>query len=278
MAPEDVDSRSARRAAFTDTGLVRIASAIAPAEIATMRAGLWNCLGQVGIDRDDPRTWREGGGLRLQALVGALRPGPGTDDLLWSVGRDPSFAALVPAVTRVVEQTFGANVWTPIDHGLAAPNFPWADRWLLPHEAWHVDEPTTADNPRGWALLGFVFLDDVGPGGGATVALAGSPHRLRRLATDGVAVQTTAAAIASLCAAQPGLAALFTPGDAAHRVQRFMTDDRASLRVVELTGSAGDIVLMDPRCLHTISANCSDRPRLTMRMTFGRSDGDPVEG
>ena len=44
-----------------------------------------------------------------------------------------------------------------------------------------------------------------------------------------------------------------------------------SLRLVELTGRPGDIVFMDPRCLHTVSANASDRPRLTMRMTCSRA-------
>ncbi len=42
------------------------------------------------------------------------------------------------------------------------------------------------------------------------------------------------------------------------------------LRVVELTGAAGDVVLMDPRCLHTVSANVGRRGRLQMRLTCRR--------
>ncbi|MBK9035199.1 MAG: hypothetical protein IPL61_28735 [Myxococcales bacterium] len=42
------------------------------------------------------------------------------------------------------------------------------------------------------------------------------------------------------------------------------------LRGVELIGAAGDLVLMDPRLLHTVSANGLTRARLTMRLVRAR--------
>lgn len=71
---------------------------------------------------------------------------------------------------------------------------------------------------------------------------------------------------------EPWFDELFTPGSEAEtRRRRFMEAEYVSagipLRIVEVTGSAGDIVLMDPRCLHTVSANHSRRARLQMRLT-----------
>jgi hypothetical protein len=43
-------------------------------------------------------------------------------------------------------------------------------------------------------------------------------------------------------------------------------------RLVELTGEAGDIIFLDPRCRHTISANVSTRARLVMRLTCVREE------
>jgi ectoine hydroxylase-related dioxygenase (phytanoyl-CoA dioxygenase family) len=172
-----------------------------------------------------------------------------------------------------VDDVFGAGVWTPVADqlgGLAAPNLPIRDApWSVPHTAWHVDEPTSAAREDAWGLLGFAFLDAVEPAGGATVALAGSHRRLRALAasTPGGLV-TTDEAIAAL-GTEPWFADLLRPGDPGERRRRFVDEGQVSmgipLRVVELVGEPGDLVLMDPRCLHTVSANVSRRPRLTMR-------------
>ena len=49
-----------------------------------------------------------------------------------------------------------------------------------------------------------------------------------------------------------------------------MTDGCVSasipLRIVELTGEPGDVVLMDPRCLHAPSANASAHARFVVKM------------
>lgn len=41
-------------------------------------------------------------------------------------------------------------------------------------------------------------------------------------------------------------------------------------KVVELTGNAGDIIILDPRCLHSISSNISKLPREVLRLDFRR--------
>jgi hypothetical protein len=254
------------RERFDADGVVRLPAVIAGADVAAMRAEVERMIE----------------GMALVEIAGALRPGPGSNDVLWGVGRGRAFAPLPGAVGAAVDGVFGPGVWEPVaeEHGgLAAPNLPLtgAGAWTVPHAAWHVDEPTSAAYERGWGLLAFVFLGDVEPGGGATVAIAGSQRRLHALAatTATAGLLTTEDAIAALRRDEPWFAELFAPGgDPAARRRRFMEGGCVSggipLRVVELTGAAGDVVLMDPRCLHTVSANAGRRARLQMRMTCRR--------
>ncbi len=100
--------------------------------------------------------------------------------------------------------------------GVAAPNLPLpgGGEWTVPDAAWHVDEPTSALYESGWGLLAFVLLDAVEPGGGATVAIAGSQRRLLGLAglVAPGGVLTTDAAMAALRRDEPWFDVLFTAG------------------------------------------------------------------
>ena len=269
--------------AFETDGIVRVPGVVGRDDVDAMRDRVGEMLAAHGVVRDDPTTWLAGGGLRLVELAGALRPGPGTEEVLWEVGRAAAFAPLSAALGRAVDEVFGPGIWAPVadQHGgLAAPNFPIREvGWNVPHAAWHVDEPTDPARTRGWGLLGFAFLDEVEPGGGATVVITGSHRRLGELAArraypSATRLLTTDHAIAVLSHDEPWFADLFAPGAQDDRRRRFLREDYVSmgipLRVVELTGQPGDLVLMDPRCLHTISANVSPRARLTMRLTCAR--------
>jgi len=218
------------RDAFEADGVVRVAGAIAPDAARAMR----DCMrARIAV-------------LAFVELAGALRPAPGSDAALWAIGREAAFAPLRAALAGAIARVFGAGAWTQVEEGggLAMPNLPCPGAaWSVCEPAWHVDEPTHATAPSN-ALLGFALLDLVEPGGGATVAIAGSPRRLVSLAASLGAPVTTDAALA-----------------VAREEPR---------RLIELGGPPGDIVLMDPRCLHTISANISPRPRLAMRMTCAR--------
>jgi len=192
--------------AFERDGVVRVPAVVARDEVAAMRESLWATLAAHRIVDE-----------RLVELVGALRPGPGTDNSLWEVGRQAAFAPLAAALGRAADEVFGAGVWAPIEGqqgGLAAPNFPIPGVWSVPHQAWHVDEPTGAGRAAPWGLLGFVLLDEVEPGGGGTVMIAGSHRRLLSLAaahgTPG-GLLTTEEAIAALSAAEPWFAACSGP-------------------------------------------------------------------
>lgn len=64
-------------------------------------------------------------------------------------------------------------------------------------------------------------------------------------------------------------------GTPAEREQRFMHEGAAvegiHMQVVELTGEPGDIVLFDPRILHTYSSKTTLNPRSVIRMDMCRT-------
>jgi hypothetical protein len=260
---EEAISGRAQRDAFARDGVVRVLGAIGAADVAAMRDVLCDALAR----------------MPMVELMGAMRPALDAGDALWAIGRATQFAPLPPALARALDGALGAGVWLPRagDHGgLPMPGLPIVGQpWRVPHAAWHADEPTLSARPDGWGLIAFALLDDVVPGGGATVAIAGSPRRLGALATASGkprgAPLVTEEALAALASADPWFAALFDPARAdSGRFDEPHDSAGIAVRVVELTGAAGDLLLMDARCLHTLSANVSDRPRLAMRLTCGR--------
>jgi len=48
-------------------------------------------------------------------------------------------------------------------------------------------------------------------------------------------------------------------------------DSEVTSRVVDITGNAGDIIMFDPRCLHSYSANVSTLPRQVLRLDLRRT-------
>jgi len=104
---------------------------------------------------------------------------------------------------------------------------------------WHVDVTAKPQDPLP-GIQAFFLIDDVAPGGGATLALAGS----HRVGTPG----------------WPSASAL-------RQVLKTTDDLERSLHplgigVIEMSGRAGDVFLMDLRLLHTPSVNATKNVRM----------------
>jgi hypothetical protein len=116
-------------------------------------------------------------------------------------------------------------------------------RWSLNGLNWHVDIASNPDDEIP-GVQAFYLLDDVMPHGGATIALARS-HRL--------------------------------PSEASRRLRGSLKQSNAiqetvlsfDTEIVEMSGKAGDVYLMDMRVLHTPSINATKNIRMMATTRFG---------
>jgi hypothetical protein len=231
-------------AAFHDRGWAFVPGALTAPDVVTMRDRLWALLADQGIRDDDVASWPSGAVANLRSIRrGEL--GPDT----------------VSAVHDALDALFGTVPRTTPQHwGQALVAFPEPGPRSLPRTGWHCDYPFWFSAAETWGALAFLFLDDVGPDGGATLALEGSPAFVRD-ALAGRDDLGTAKPATVLAGVLSGFPALASASDEELRAG-VIADDGTRLRVVELTGRAGDVVVCHQWLLHCASANTTDRPRL----------------
>lgn len=116
--------------------------------------------------------------------------------------------------------------------------------WTLSGLNWHTDVSCSGRH-RIPGIQAFVLLDEVKPHGGATLAIAGS-HRLGR--EEGASGRVREI--------------LRSSGD-------FESELRASnLSILEMSGQAGDVYLMNMGLLHTPSVNSTDKIRIMATVRY----------
>jgi hypothetical protein len=239
-----------QRDEFRATGLLRLAGAFPPAAATAMCDRLWEFLAsQYGIHRDESSTWTIERPARFQPVThsGVFRP----------VGGAPLCAAL--------DALLGPGQWVrPRWWGRPLVTFPHDGPWELPVRAWHFDCMPVSAGQR--PVQFFAFLSQVCRRGGGTLVLAGS-HRLVapyfRLG-DEFRLDRVRTSLAS----HPWLRGLWQPGDDGDRIERYMNDgtiiDGVPLRVVELTGEPGDVILMHSDTFHAVAPNRLTEPRMML--------------
>lgn len=233
-----------QRGEFFERGYLRLAGALGPGEVTAMRDAVWTTLEARGVRRDDRATWPVGPVSGLQAIRRA--------------DTRPSASARLRAV---IDELFGVSTWKePKDWGQALVTFPNAGEWSPPRHLWHLDHPFWFPPDRVSGVNVFLFLGDVGPSGGGTLALEGSPALVERFVAGQGDVRH---------GKQKTLRKRF---DAAHAwltttpLDSLMGEgvdvEGVRARVVELTGSTGDVAVCHPWLLHSPSSNVSARPRM----------------
>jgi hypothetical protein len=250
-----------QRLAFDETGVVHLPAAIAQAATQAMRAVLWRELERTrGMREGDPGSWRESRPAGLQRLA-----------------KRGAFGAMAsPALREALDAVFAPDGWDePPCWGQPLLCFPQRAAWDVPHLAWHLDFPGTPEHSFP-AVRVFALLSDVAPGGGGTVVVAGSHRLVERLARRAGAPLRSAEARAQLATEHPWLAAL-AERDGADRAQRFLRDGATvcgvRLRVLELCGRSGDVVLMRADALHAAAPNAGTSPKLVVAQFVTRSRG-----
>ena len=219
-----------------------------------MESRVWRWLEKkYGARREDPASWAEAAaavygmqGMRREAVFDAI-----------------GSAALGGALDAIV----GAGRWQrPRDWGQFLVNFPSGGRWTVPSRVWHTDFDFRgpADPPSG--ALVFSFLSDVPAGAGGTLVVAGSHRLIARFvaARPSAGREKMKVTRTTFLASEPWLRELTGP-DSEGRSERLMQESLVAgvpLRVVELTGEAGDVMIGHPWLLHAGAPNCGAAPRL----------------
>jgi hypothetical protein len=236
---------------FGATGMLRLAGAFSGAAAEAICGRLWKFLAsQHAIHRGEPSTWTVEYPTRFQPVThsGAFR----------AVGGGPLCAAL--------DALLGAGQWArPRWWGRPLVTFPQGGPWELPARAWHFDcMPLSAGRRR--PVQFFAFLNQVRPRGGGTLVLAGSHRLVAHYLGLGEAFRLDP--VRTSLAAHPWLRGLWKPGDDGDRIQRYMNDgtviDGVPLRVVELTGEPGDVILMHSDTFHAAAPNRLTEPRMML--------------
>lgn len=236
---------------YAAEGVVRLPGAVPLKDVEAMRSALWRRLeSRHGLWRDKPATWTIPHPAQLTA-------------------HNSDLAALGSARVRaVVDQLLGAGRWKePERWGLPLVTLPGhCARWDVPRRGWHLDVAATPEPPQVVRL--FLVLAHSDPGGGGTGYIAGSHRVLRQLAAREGQALNSGAARKLLTAREPWYAALESRRKDEDRMARFMSDggevDGVPVRVCEMLGEPGDVILMDPLMLHATMPNARDTPRMML--------------
>ena len=248
---------------FADHGYVRVGSAFTSDQAAAMRDVVWEALAPDGVLRDDPSTWTVEAPSHLQHLK-----------------RHPAFAAIGSGWTiAAIDQLLGAGQWQrPADWGAFFLMFPTPREWNVASRSWHVDHDYLDPLVPLRELKVHALFGDIEPRAGGMHVLSGS-HRVVAgyFARHSVSPGAPGARLRkSLMASHPYLVALETDGEPAARIARFVDCeeevDGVQVRVVELTATAGDLVLMHPLLLHSRPTNAGRAPRFLLNKDLYRRD------
>ena len=241
---------------FDEKGFVRVKGAFSRAEARAMEDQVWTLLGEkYGALRGDSATWpvESVSGLRVLKQL-------------------PVFQAIGSAATLdAIDCFLGKSRWQKSKGwGQFGVSFPEDSRWTVPTN-WHTDFWFLHQTDAPFGLLVFSFLSDVGPSDGGTAVVAGSHQLVQRFVED---IEETKRhemlapvrrGIEAFLSSDPWLAALSSDDANPDRIARFMDKehviDGIGVRVCELTGDAGDIIVGHPWLLHAIAPTCGTRPR-----------------
>ncbi|WP_329005003.1 phytanoyl-CoA dioxygenase family protein [Kribbella sp. NBC_00709] len=231
---------------FERDGIVKLPSAFSADDAARMRDTLWRELSERhGMDRDDRTTWTP------------LRP----TGLKSTKSSRAANAVLSPRVRSALDGLLGE--WLEPKHqGQVLVTMPEGVPWVVPHRQWHTDvgfeDPPEA--VKIWALLG-----DLEPGGGGTPQVAGSHKVIERFLTT-TEEREFKAVRDDVLRSDPWFRNLTSEERTVDPMEPAELDG-LPVRVVELTGQAGDVYLTHPWILHSIAPNAADAPRM-MRSRF----------
>ena len=240
---------------FDKQGFVYLRGAFSATAAAAMEDRLWAELATLqGARRELPETWPAVFATGLQSLKA-----------------DPVFKPIGSSVTvGALDDILGAGGWQRPQHwGQCLASFPPRPGQPDPltKAIWHTDFSFVNSDDRLAGAVVFGFLSEVSSRSGGTAVLEGS-HRVvqRYVATQPretlMPMKRGRKALLGSHPCLAELAALAGPNWLASHLGRELEVDGLTVRVGELTGAAGDLVIGHPWLLHAPAPNRTSRPRL----------------
>lgn len=208
---------------FLENGFAVVKGAFPTKTAEKCREALWRKLDESNIKRDDVSTWPIKFGI---SECYTKEDGAPWDEVFTSTLQDAIDAICGPDSTK----SFGAGWWMITFPGHV--DGPWcADG------NWHIDGHWYTHYPYSpeVGLVAVMFFSDVKCHGGGTAVLQGSHH------------------FVSHCLVEAGLRGL-----SSQEISHLISCNLQVFEIVELTGQAGDVVLMHPWLAHSRSTNCSE--------------------
>ena len=231
---------------FERDGVLKISGAFSADDAARMCDVVWAELeSRHGMRREDRTTWT------------TLRP----TGLKTTKSSRTANAVLGPRVRSALDGLLGEWI-EPRHQGQVLVTMPEGVPWAVPHRQWHTDVgfEEAPESVKIWALLG-----DLEPGGGGTPQVAGSHKVIARFLTT-TEEREFKAVRDQVLRSDPWFRNLTSEERSADPMAPADLDG-LPVRVVELTGQAGDVYLTHPWILHSIAPNAADSPRM-MRSRF----------
>ncbi len=246
---------------FFSRGFVHLPG-IAGTRASEFEAFVWARMEELhGIRQDDRATWN--------------RPGP------WVGMKNFKDAELLQSFTTAdlcsaIDALLGPGNWKKPRHwGGFLVNLPKSEEeglWYIPTSGWHVDYHYTHDPEPLFGLRVFSFLSNVEPQGGGTLVVSGS-HRVVADYVRTLSTEKRSAGYAKvrdrMHASLPWFQRL-TEGNerGPNRIPTLMEESGrvgdVEVRVEQLCGKPGDVVLMHPWVVHTGSPIRGDKPRFML--------------
>ena len=215
-----------------------------------MENSIWSLLAARGVRPDNRETWSPDHEWHLQAHRRHDQPPVET------------------AALRVsLDDLFGVGRWSrPRDWGQVLVTFPTPPPWSPRGGPWHLDHPFASSGDAIAGVNAFLFVADVGERAGGTLILRRSPYLVARFVSEvgDLADEKMATTQRLFLESRKALREMThsSGSDLARFLNRDFDVDGISVRVVELAGEAGDIVVCHPWALHSPSANAGDWPRI----------------
>jgi hypothetical protein len=252
-APAMSDDQDQAIENFRAHGWVRVRKAFDSVAACAMRDVVWDRLARAGVLRDDPSTWTIERPEKLQSLKD-----------------NPAFSAVgSPWVLDTISAILGTTAYEkPKSWGALFISFPSHEAWSVPTSGWHVDANYRSQlwPPKGVQIHS--LFGDIRPRSGATQILSGSHRLIHKWFSDHPPPASAKSAdMRRLLRGHPYIRDLHAEDDPDRRIARFMNVEEVDgipLRVVENTGSAGDVILLHPLTLHVAAPNNGAVPRFLL--------------